>query len=353
MKNWMALAIAVTSLCACNNAEPEKAWLKSVLLETPQPLSAQGTKNYSGTVREAHTVGAGFKTGGQISHVYIKEGNYVRQGQLLARLDDADYRLGVEALQIQYNQLKAEVSRLAQLYKQKGITANDYEKAIAGLQQVGVELQSNKNKLAYTCLYAPVSGYVESVNFTKGEMVGAGTAVVSLLDVSHLEVTADIPASDYLERSLFASPSCTVAGVEGSFPMKVISLTPKADGNQLYQLRLAFAGGSTDKITAGMNANVTIGVSDGHGAQGFSVPLSAVMGDSKGNASVWVMRQDSTVVRRKVTLGHSVTGKGRAVVTGGLNEGDRIVRSGVNALQEGEKVRVMEKTSETNVGGLL
>ena len=132
--------------------------------------------NRPGIVREAHTISLGFKTAGQIERICVKEGDYVRRGQLLAELDNADYRLGVEALQIQYDQLEDEVGRTKQLFDRKSISANDYEKAVAGLRQLGVQLQVNKNKLDYTKLYAPTDGYVQSVNFSPAEMVDAGSA---------------------------------------------------------------------------------------------------------------------------------------------------------------------------------
>lgn len=73
-------------------------------------MQATRMKCYPGIVREAHTIGLGFKTAGQIERICVKEGDYVRRGQLLAELDAADYRLGVEALQIQYDQLEEEVA---------------------------------------------------------------------------------------------------------------------------------------------------------------------------------------------------------------------------------------------------
>lgn len=60
---------------------------------------------------------AAFETAGQIAQINVKEGEYVREGQLIASLDDADYKLGVEALQIQYDQVSDEVSRVRELYK--------------------------------------------------------------------------------------------------------------------------------------------------------------------------------------------------------------------------------------------
>ena len=336
---------------SCGDAPQGGSTVHSVMVTTPEAMEGTVVKNYSGIVREAHTINLGFKTPGQIERILVAEGDYVHKGQLLAELDDADYRLGVEALQIQYDQLKDEVGRTEQLYRQKSISANDYEKATAGLRQLGVQLQANKNKLNYTKLYAPTDGYIQAVNFSPAEMVDAGTALFTLLDVSRMEVVADIPVAEYQQRDRFTRYFCQVAGSEGELPMQLLSLTPKADGNQLYQLRLAFVGQPDKQLTAGMNVEVGIVMADTTATTGVVVPLCAVFRDGD-TSCVWVLGADSTLVKQQVVLGGSDS-RGRAVIREGLTGSEQIVRAGVNALQEGEKVRVIERSSKTNVGGLL
>ncbi len=336
---------------SCGDAPQGGSTVHSVMVTTPEAMEGTVVKNYSGIVREAHTINLGFKTPGQIERILVAEGDYVHKGQLLAELDDADYRLGVEALQIQYDQLKDEVGRTEQLYRQKSISANDYEKATAGLRQLGVQLQANKNKLNYTKLYAPTDGYIQAVNFSPAEMVDAGTALFTLLDVSRMEVVADIPVAEYQQRDRFTRYFCQVAGSEGELPMQLLSLTPKADGNQLYQLRLAFVGLPDKQLTAGMNVEVGIVMADTTATTGVVVPLCAVFRDGD-TSCVWVLGADSTLVKQQVVLDGSDS-RGRAVIREGLTGSEQIVRAGVNALQEGEKVRVIERASKTNVGGLL
>lgn len=336
---------------SCGDAPQGGSTVHSVMVTTPEAMEGTVVKNYSGIVREAHTINLGFKTPGQIERILVAEGDYVHKGQLLAELDDADYRLGVEALQIQYDQLKDEVGRTEHLYRQKSISANDYEKATAGLRQLGVQLQANKNKLNYTKLYAPTDGYIQAVNFSPAEMVDAGTALFTLLDVSRMEVVADIPVAEYQQRDRFTRYFSRVAGSASELPMQLLSLTPKADGNQLYQLRLAFVGQPDKQLTAGMNVEVGIVMADTTATTGVVVPLCAVFRDGD-TSCVWVLGADSTLVKQQVVLDGSDS-RGRAVIREGLTGSEQIVRAGVNALQEGEKVRVIERASKTNVGGLL
>lgn len=129
------------------------------------------------------------------------------------------------------------------------------------------------------------------------------------------------------------------------------SITPRADGTQLYHLTLSFAERPDRRLTAGMNVEVGITVADTARTAGFGVPPGAVFWDGK-TPCVWVFKADSTVERRCVAL-RDMDNEGRAVVVDGLTAEDRIVRAGVSALEAGEKVRVVVTPSQTNAGGLL
>ena len=347
-------AVLVTVLlCSCSGRTASEPFVQSVSLTKPVALSGETTRFYSGVVKAAHEVNLGFKTAGQIARICVSEGDYVQQGQLLAELDDADYRLAVEALQIQYDQLKDEVERMKQLFDRKSVSANDFEKASAGLRQLGVQLQVSRNKLDYTKLYAPTDGYIQQVNYSPAEMVDAGTPLFNLLDVSHMEVVADIPAGEYSRHDLFTRFYCKVAGIEDEFTMKLSNCSPKADGNQLYQLCLIFTGKPDRRLTAGMNAEVGIVAADGERGAGFAVPLCAVFRDNDGDEPcVWVFGADSTVSKRPVVL-RGTDAEGRAVIVEGLTGNEQVVRAGVHVLQDGEQVRVIERAAKTNIGGLL
>lgn len=355
MKNFISWwGISVGIFCACSHPLQEDSEKRSVILTCPIVLESVHTTLYPGIIHEAHSISLGFKTAGQIEKIYKQEGDYVRQGELLAELDDTDYRLGVEALQIQYDQLKDEVERTTQLFKQKSVSANDYEKAVVGMKQLGVQLQVNQNKLDYTKLYAPTNGYVQSVNFSPAEMVNTGTALFTLLDVSHMEVKTDIPVQEYRQRERFTRYYCKVAGMDEKFPLKLLSFTPKADGNQFYQLHLTLNEGLPDeRLTARMNVEVGIVSKDTTTTTKVAVPLTALFCDTESRKPcVWVFGQDSTVSKRPVVL-DGTDGEGHAVVIEGLMGKERIVRAGVHVLRDGERVRVIEKASNTNVGGLM
>ena len=340
----MILMMAAALTCGCSE-EKAKESLHSVMTTTPQGAANETVKNFSGVVKENAETSLGFKTSGQIEQVMVREGDRVRRGQIIARLDAKDYQLGVDALQIQYDQLSAEVERLRLLYEGKSLAGNDYEKAVSGLRQLGVQLQAEKNKLSYTRLCAPEDGVVQKIHHERAEMVGAGTPVVTLLDLHRMEVEISLPQNIYSQRDRFGRIYCTAAGRQ--YELHCRSIIPKADNNQLYTATFSVDG----QLTAGQTVDVVISLK-GEGAAGqYTVPLHAVF-ENDGKSYVWIVSKDSTVGRREVTT-VGTDAEGHLIINSGLTGRETIVRAGVNALNEGERVKIIAENSDTNVGGLI
>lgn len=348
MKKAPIILSACALLAACSDSKTEQVTPPSVYVTAVGEGSSTANSSFSGRVTDDNSVSLGFKTAGQIQRILVREGQHVTKGQLLAELNSDDYRLGVEAIQSQYNQVAAEVARAKRLFEKQSITANDYEKAVAGLHQLGVQLRVNKNKLAYTRLYAPASGVIGAVNFSAAEMVDAGTAVFTLLNSSPLEVECDVPATVYSHLKDYTDFSCTTADDGEAFPLRVVSVVPKADSNQLYKLRLGFEAQPGKDFTPGVNVSVNYHYSC---APGLTVPAAAVFMQD-GKEAVWILKADSTVALRSVEV-TGVPHSGQLTIAKGLSHGENVVSAGVSALHQGERVRVIQQPSETNVGALL
>ena len=332
--------LGLLSACSTDGGN-DSQFRRTVVLTQPEHVGGEVVKRYSGVIVESKKISVGFKTPGQISSIRVKEGDYVKEGQLLATLDDKDYKLGVEAAQLQYDQLKNELARLKKLYDAQSISANDYEKAASGLEQLGVQLQSNKNKMEYTKLYAPSSGYINKVNFEESEMVDAGTALFSLLDTKDMEVSLNIPADLYVQRERITKISGVTPFGGDAKRMKMLSSAAKADGNQLYEIRLGFADKPDAQLTSGMNIgiDITMAVEDGE-SNGWTLPMHAIFYEGE-QAYVWKLQKDTTVSRKSVAVG-KIDGEGRAMINTPLRGDEKIVKAGATHLREGDKVVVWQ-----------
>ncbi|MBQ0080723.1 MAG: efflux RND transporter periplasmic adaptor subunit [Alistipes sp.] len=347
IKSILYVGLAIM-LLSCNSSKKSDRTLRRV--ETVQPIECQQyiEKCYPALISEDHHMNLGTKVAGEILQVLVREGKQVKEGELLVKLDSKDYQLGLDAARVQYNQLSQEVERMRTLLQKKSISQNDFDKASAGLEALAIQVEGNQRKVDYTLLYAPISGMVSKVNYSKGEMVDAGTPIVELI-TEQRKISVEVPASIYFSRDEIQSSRLLVNGHE--LPLCIVSFVARADRNQLYELTLSAKDNTLlERIsTAGQNAQVVFRMKN-H-STGVDVPYNAIFMDSE-KECVWVLKADSTLEKREVTALDKIH-DGMRTVTSGLEKSETIIRAGASSLQHKEKVKVLERKSETNIGGLL
>lgn len=347
----MLLFIVLTS---CHTKNEKDDSMRCVEVVTAVKQNGEDTKSFPGRVQESDHINVAFKMGGEIERIHVRAGQRVTKGQLLATVDSKDYELELRNYEIQYGQLKEEVARLKTLYESRSVSRNDYEKAVAGLQQLEIALEGSRRKVEYTKLYAPASGVITEIYYSASELVDAGMAVFSLLAEREMKVQFDLTAADYLQRTHFSSFCCRPSFAPDTlFPMRLESITPKADNSQLYRATLTFAHEADKRLTPGMTVSVEVIIERGKlkVENGISLPVSCVRQDGEENI-VWVVDTGGILRRRPVTLGE-VTRHGFVLILSGLDGGERVVRAAASSLKEGERVRVLPEPSVTNVGNLL
>ncbi|MCQ2337002.1 MAG: efflux RND transporter periplasmic adaptor subunit [Paludibacteraceae bacterium] len=338
----------ILSGCTNNKKSGDDGVVHSVLVTKPLSADEWTEKHITGIVNADKEISLGFKAAGQVKAIYVKDGQRVKQGTLLAELDDSDYMLGVQAYQVQYDQLEREVARLEKLYKTGSVAGNDYEKAKTGLAQLKVALTSQKNNVAFTKLYAPFDGTVIKVNFQQSEMLDAGMPMFTFSNIGQYIVECNVPLSIYEQKDSIESISGSVGGKE--LKLDVISLVPKADNNQLFRMILGFNDSKPGTLQIGMSVDVKLTIHNADFSNDMSIPFSALF-NKDGKSYVWVV-QDSVIVSKEVSVG-APDSKGSVHVFSGLGKNDNVVRCGAHTLQEGEKVRILEDSKETNKGDLL
>ncbi|NLA50045.1 MAG: efflux RND transporter periplasmic adaptor subunit, partial [Bacteroidales bacterium] len=256
------------------------------------------------------------------------------------------------ATEAEYNQIKAEAERVIALYEKNGVTPNDYDKGVYGLQQITAKLNAHKNALADTKLRAQFNGYVQKLFYTEGETVGAGMPVMSIISSNSPNIEINIPSSEFIRRNKFDSFSC-VADIypDMVFPLELIGIAQKANLNQLYTMRLKVKGESNPLLKPGMAVTVDIRLQSNE-SDLVSIPVSAIF-ESDSQSAVWVYNENSKTVESRIIKIMEIHTDGAVIVSEGLNEKETVVAAGVNSLHEGETVRLLPAVSNTNIGGLL
>ena len=307
---------------------------------------------YPGKTIASSDVSLSFRIAGPIKKYNVKEGQKVRKGDVIVEMDPRDYQIQLAATEAEYKKIKAEAERIIELYNRNSATANDYDKARYGLEQITKKYESHKNALNDTRLTAPFDGYIQKRIFSDGETVGAGMPVISMVANNNLEVEINLPASDYQRKEQFKDFYCIGDNSTGCvYPLELIGITRKANLNQLYSTRFRLKNADNTKdLTAGMSVNVKIEYIIPQTTL-VSIPLQSVF-EKDGESAVWVVTNDNTVESR-IIKPVQILKNGQMVVSNGIGRGETIVSAGVHKRKEGMKVRILPSPSKTNIGGLL
>ncbi len=352
LKILFIISLAVLLGSCAPKQKGQSEIIRKVKVARPARESAVSERSFPGIIREAAEVNLAFRVAGPIRNIHVKEGDYVRQGALVAQIDPRDYEIQAGVHEAQYNQMKGEFDRLTELSNRKSVADNDYEKAVAGEKMLRMQLQNARDQLNDTRLYAPFSGYIQSVKYEKGEMVNTGMTVATLIDVKSYLVEVDLPTSFFLRKEEFTSFSCSQPMVaDAVYPLLLVSFQMKANNSQLYRTTFRLDPKVNPELAPGMTVNVKIGYHSGL-ENPLTLPLTALFQEG-GRSFVWKYDQATSTVRKQEVTTGDLASDGIITILSGVSETDDIVVAGVHALGEGWKAERMEEASEINVGGLL
>lgn len=330
------------------------------VLVRAQKIAAAGEKNvsiYSGEVRGRYESQLSFQVGGKITRRFVELGSKVKPGDVLLQLDAKDIRQTVNIASAQValtdSQLKLAASNLEryrQLYEKGAVSKAQYEQylssyevAVATARQASAQYAQGANQLDYSVLQADKAGVVAAISAEAGQVVGAGQAVVTLVQDGEREVEisvaegrrAEFREGMTMKVKLWAMPDSVIKGT-------VREISPVADSvTRTYRARIALHQPPAE-MTLGMTAAVEAAEQTSGSVNSYEIPLSALY-QSGSQPSVWVVQNDS-VTLRSVQTGNF--GKNTVQVISGLQPGDTIVTAGVQKLREGQKVRLAGEASQ-------
>lgn len=348
-------ALIAVSSCK-NNDSGEQTAPRPVKICRAVPADGGSQLVFPGKVISDDKVYTAFKVAGRIASLNVKEGDTVRAGQTIGYLDDTDYRVALEATEAEYNSIRSEAERIIALYNENATTAAAHDKAVYGLQQITAKLQHARNQLNDTRLTAPSSGVVKTILRHSGEVVGAGTPVLEIVDNNAPLVEIKIPAAAFGRLNEYTGFTCTFDAYPGeTFRLRPFAEQSVANANQLYTVKLSFADNVTPMPSVGMSATVVMHREDTPTADNtglWTVPSTALAGDE--NASyIFTVAPDSTLRRTPVEVVR-LTRDGEAEISCGISlEATDIVAAGAGKMRENMKISPIAPPAATNVGNQL
>ncbi|WP_093139252.1 efflux RND transporter periplasmic adaptor subunit [Pseudoxanthomonas sp. GM95] len=275
------------------------------------------------------------KTSGVALAVLVEEGQEVRAGQPLVRLDADRAQLAVAQTDAQVRKLENSYQRALKLVDQQMISANDVDQLRYDLEDTRAQNRLARLELSYTTVVAPISGVVASRSIKPGNFVQINTPIIRIVDRSRLEATLNVPERELATLRAGQPVTLLADALPGKgFTGKVDRVAPVVDaGSGTFRVVCAFSGDT--QLQAGMFGRLRIEYD--HRADALVIPRAALLDD--GDPAVYLVR-GGKAVRTAVEPGY-IDGAW-VEIRKGLKAGDAVVTAGKVALRDGSAVTVID-----------
>lgn len=301
------------------------------------------TASYTGTANldapnEAQVVA---KSSGVMVRQLAEEGDFVRQGQIMARIDPARAQLEVQRNRATVNKLSNNYQRAQQLLAQKLISTEAHDQIRFDLESARASLKLAELELSYTNIEAPISGMVAQRMVKQGNLVTVNMPVYRIVNTQYLEAVMNVPEREMALIKQGMTVRMQVDAIPGQvFTGRVDRISPVMDsGSGTFRVTSAFDGQQV--LRAGMFGRLEILYDSRENV--LTVPRTALLEDET-DPAVFVVRGNKAV-RTALKLGYS-NGEIAEVVSG-LKAGDHVITAGKVAVRDGARVTVIAIDGKT------
>lgn len=310
----------------------------------------------SGEVEAAQTANISTRVMGRITNIFVKTGDRVQKGQLLATVWDEDIkakRAQTDAMIAEaegaYTAAQKDYDRFNNLYKQQSATAKELDNVTLQYNSAKARMAAAKQMrsevnamLSYSSLTAPFPGIVTQKLAEVGNIASPGMPILTVEQDGIFQVSASIAESDISDIHLGDVASIRIKSTGKSFEGKIIQINPSSQftGGQ-YIVKISIPGTAKKDVYAGMFAGVSIPVKDVRQAENdvTLVPLSAIINRDE-LTGIYTVSVNNTALLRWIRLGRTYGDK--VEVISGLSRDEKFIRSAESKLYNGAPVVVKE-----------
>ena len=340
-----SLAFSVSG-CGKNKEEVEvKEVTRPVKLLTVEGKTSGKEVKYPGRVRASQRVDLAFQVAGPLIELPVTEGQNVKKGEIIARILPRDFETEIAKAKAKALDAEQQFQRYRDLYVKKQVSKADFDKYKSQADIAKARQKETEDTLSDTYLRAPFTGVIAKRYVENFEDVQAKAPIVSIQDISEIEVLVDVSESVMVTLKQGAKKIAVAefAAAPGKqYPLSLKEYSTEADPRTLtYQVTLLMTQPEDITVLPGMTANV-IGTTETDQTEVttsiITIPAAAVFADETGSSHVWtVNRETMTVNSRQVETG-SLTGAADISIISGIEPGETIAVTGVTQLRENMKV---------------
>jgi RND family efflux transporter MFP subunit len=272
---------------------------------------------------------------GRVNAIYVDEGDHVRKGQILARIDAEIINTDRETAQATLDNAIKDEARYASSFKTGGVTQQQLDQAKLATRNARLRLQSSARRVSDANIKSPIDGIVNKRYIEVGAFVNAqGTEMFELVDVSKLKLkvnvnegqVANLKVGDRVQIKSNVFPADNFSG-------KITFIAAKADGTLNFPIEIEVENNHKNTIKAGMYGTAVFKFPAQEPI--ITVPRGAFVGSVSSN-QIFVLENGNIARIRKVIAGRTIND--RVEIIEGLKEGETAIISGQINLVDGSPV---------------
>ena len=352
MKKYILVFLLIFLFTACKK-EAKEEMIRAVKI---QEINSMQDENFNiefpAQISPSQKTVLAFKYAGKIKSINFESGDFVKKGQVIAIIDDTDYKVNLDAFSKKYEAAKAvaqnaeqQFARAETLYRGDALAKKDYDNAlmqrnvaISTFKEASAGLQNARNTLNDTKIVAPYDGYIDKKVVDVGTVVPEGAPVVSFIsnEITDISVNASVRDIEYIKNAENINFKDSTS--DKIYNLKIKSIAQNPDSiNLTYPVVFTFSELSeNDKFLSGQTGTVTIVVKN-KGKEEILIPINAVFEDKGSNVYLF---KDGKAIKTPIELGE-LRETDKISVVKGLKTGDKVIVAGVSKLADGDKVKLL------------
>ena len=329
--------IAADKAAAVSNERPP---INSVVY-TLQPSEIRDRINLPGNIEPWTRLELMAKVAGSITEVLVKEGDEVKEGDILARIESSDYEIALQKAEAAYKYAKADYQRDKKVYDKGVIPTAELDRKETSLITAKTELDNARLQLSRCTIKAPMDGIVRRLDAKVGLLLSVADPVAEILKIDKVKAIVGIPESDVPAVRQLDEIQLTVQALNNLMVTgKKYFLSPSPDtAARLYKLELE-VDNSSREILPGMFIRAEIVKNSIPNA--IKVPLYSVI--SRNNEQYVYVDVDGVAKKKNVELG--IMENWMVQVTKGLESQDRLIIEGHRDVESGQKIKVVKTLTD-------
>lgn len=333
--------------------------IRAVKTITVSDIAGGAVRKFSGNTIAANSASLSFPVPGTVQDVKVSTGDKITKNQILAVLDDASYRLDVQAAEADLRKSKSnsrekeeEYNRSKQLFDKGWVSKANIDEASyamasaqSDVQYKTVQLNQAKRALNDTILTAPYDGVISLRSVEPNEEVSSGKEILALDAAGTLEISISTSETVIAMVTMGMPATVTFSALLGdTIQGRVTEISHVANVGNVFPVKISLID-PPENLRAGMSGEVSLVTKTGAAQEGYLIPVSALAPGSGDNEQfVFILDMSTkTLTKRSVQF---ATIRANLIAVKGIDAGDLVVTAGVTFLRDGQKVKLLSDAAQ-------